>query len=242
MSDIAAWRTGAANERADGLAARPIGWEKILDHRFENDMPDRAARWPAGGRAPTAGAALHHYTAVVGNRAHERTRRCARNGKMSFPDLQRLVELRGGYCNITAEDWTAWDLQNADWQRLRKEEFERLREHSAALVLKKFDRRHGDGTTGEWNGRGQARVRHCEVAPQGGALFPPAPGLAINVDVRVNGFSKSSLTCRHVATGPGHRGVHHGAGGLPVSAHVCVLTGVRPGATPRSFFAFCTPK
>ena len=56
----------------------------------------------------------------------------------SNSDLQQLVELKGGYDNITSEDWAEWDLQNAEWERSRKEEFERLREHSAALVLKKI--------------------------------------------------------------------------------------------------------
>jgi len=52
----------------------------------------------------------------------------------SPPDLQQLVELKVGYDNITSEDWAEWDLQNAEWERSRKEEFERLREHSAALA------------------------------------------------------------------------------------------------------------
>jgi hypothetical protein len=57
----------------------------------------------------------------------------ARNEKIiSLPDLQQLVELRGGYHNITPEDWTECDRQNAEWQRLRKEELERLGKHFAA--------------------------------------------------------------------------------------------------------------
>ena len=60
---------------------------------------------------------------------------------------------------------------------------------------------------------------HQPVSAPELALFPPAPGLAINVDVRVNGFSKSSPICRRVATGPDHRNVLRGARGLPVPAN-----------------------
>jgi hypothetical protein len=60
----------------------------------------------------------------------------ARNEKItSCPDLQQLVELKNGYHNITPEDWVQWELQNAEWERSRKLEFERLREDSAARVL-----------------------------------------------------------------------------------------------------------
>jgi hypothetical protein len=63
----------------------------------------------------------------------------ARNEKItSCPDLQQLVELRNGYHNITPEDWVQWDLQNAEWERSRKLEFERLRDHFAARVLEKM--------------------------------------------------------------------------------------------------------
>jgi len=62
----------------------------------------------------------------------------ARNEKItSLPDLQQLVKLRGGYQNITAEDWTKWDLQNAEWERSRKEELERLAKYFAAARLEK---------------------------------------------------------------------------------------------------------
>jgi hypothetical protein len=65
-------------------------------------------------------------------------------------------------------------------------------------------------------------VSKCAPEP---ALFPPAPGLAIiRYCGQDNGFSNSNRNCRRVATGPGHRGIHHRAR-LPSAANPCVLTG-----------------
>jgi hypothetical protein len=37
------------------------------------------------------------------------------------PDLQALVALRGGYANITPQDWIDWDLACTAWDAARRD-------------------------------------------------------------------------------------------------------------------------
>ena len=39
------------------------------------------------------------------------------------PDLQALVQQRGGYDEITPELWTEWDRANAEWQVRRRQAY-----------------------------------------------------------------------------------------------------------------------
>jgi len=51
------------------------------------------------------------------------------------PDLHALVERRGGYANITPEEWGAHDRALAEWQerrRMRSEGF--LRQYASAAL------------------------------------------------------------------------------------------------------------
>jgi hypothetical protein len=59
------------------------------------------------------------------------------------PDMQELVALRGGYSNISPQDWIDWDAACAAWESARRDRL--LGSHTWAVAEIKRRKRKSTG-------------------------------------------------------------------------------------------------